>query len=231
MTKSPFTFTLQLDEITDQQILEVNKTYVESGGHKLNDKLSKLFEIFDLNDDYDEVKIKVAALNTIYATSISYIKPVVEKLVASIPKDVNKFSYTDFIALVDEISTVTWTSGSTGTTYTRCNLSFASKYVHFLSNRDIPIYDSYIWIVMKGYLGQYANRKFSNAAPDNYAEFHKVFTEFKSGFSLSRYSNYDIDKYLWQHGKNMINQMMTEYQIPLPEAKRRLQSSMKERVY
>ena len=231
MTRSVSSYRFQLPKITEEQVEKVSNDYRKSGGYTIDEKLDRLFESFPSNKDCDEVKIKVAALNTIYATSINYIQPVVDKLVDSIPMDTTNFNYSDFTALVDEIATATWVSPTTGKTHERCNLSFASKYVHFLSKHEIPIYDSYIWIVMRGYMGQLSKSKFSYSAPNSYADFHKLFCEFKTEFSLSQYSNYNIDKYLWQHGKNLINQMMTEFRIPLPDAKRRLQSEMKERVY
>ena len=127
--------------------------YEKQGGHLLNDKLLKLFRTFSDESDLSETRIKVAALNTLYSTAITNINPVVNRIL-SVSAEVRPKRLSEYVEFVDLISEVKWTNPNTGLTYERNNLSFASKYVHFLSKTRTPIYDSYIWIIIRGYLGQ-----------------------------------------------------------------------------
>lgn len=202
------------------------KEHDKDGGNDINESLTKLFN--SLNDEKNkyEVSIKVAALNQIYSTAIQYIVPVVSQINKNIGNNHKRFSLEKYVDMVDIIATVTWISPTTSKKHTRCNMSFSSKYIHFLSERKLPIYDSYIWIVMIGYINQNNNSKLSFAAPKTYKEFYDVFLGFKSNFSLTEYSNYELDKYLWQYGKNLINGIIDKEGVKLDKAK----SILKKRI-
>lgn len=202
------------------------KQHDKDGGNDINESLTKLFN--SLNDEKNkyEVSIKVAALNQIYSTAIQYIIPVVSQIREIIGNNHKSFSLEKYVKTVDKIATVTWVSPTTSKKHTRCNMSFSSKYIHFLSDRKLPIYDSYIWIVMIGYINQKNNSKLSFAAPKTYNEFYDVFIEFKSDFNLNKYSNYELDKYLWQYGKNLINDIISKEGVKLDKAK----SILKKRI-
>jgi len=210
---------VKLQSITEKRFQQVLEIHNSDGGNSINDSLLKLFEC--MNDDFNryEVNIRVAALNQIYSTAILHISPVVDKIIEIVPKNHNTFNEIHYVKLVDKISSVRWKNTTTGKEYFRCNLSFSSKYIHFLSNLKIPIYDSYIWIIMIGYLKQTNKGKYSFSTPKNYEEFYNIFLEFKTTFNLEDYSNYNIDKYLWQYGKNMINEIIEREKIPLSKAK------------
>ena len=217
---------MKLLEITIANFDEIIMLHDKEGGNSINASLSKLFNCLDNESSKFEVSIKVAALNQLYSTAIQYIAPVVEKIVNEGGKNHKLFTEKEYVELVDKIATATWVSPTTKNAHSRCNLSFASKYVHFLSCRKIPIYDSYIWIVMIGYLNQNGKLACPFKAPANYRDFYNVFTEFKNKFNLTSYSNYEIDKFLWQYGKNIINKIMYEESVNLDKAK----SLLKQRI-
>lgn len=217
---------MKLIKISDLHFKTILKNHDLDGGNLLNVSLSKLFDCLSDESNKFEVEIKVAALNKIYSTSIQYISPVVDKIKSKVSNKHKSFTDLQYSSLVDKIATVSWTSSTTGKIHTRCNLSFASKYIHFLSGYKIPIYDSYIWIVMIGYLKQNVNDNFSFSPPVNYISFYKVFNEFKQTFNLTDHSNYEIDKFLWQYCKNMLNEIMKEQNINLSSAK----SLLKKRI-
>ncbi|ESU20182.1 hypothetical protein FEDK69T_30330 [Flavobacterium enshiense DK69] len=169
--------------------------------------------------------IKVASLNKIYSTAITNINPVVEKINET-AENYKLYKTADYVNFVDKISFVKWKNDK-GEEYERNNLSFASKYTHFSSNYETPIYDSYIWIVIKGYLGQNNHEKLSFTIPKNYAEFYLTFTEFKKAFNLENYSNYTIDKFLWTYGRKMIIDIVKEMEINLDSAKSELRKRIK----
>jgi hypothetical protein len=196
------------------------------GGNQINKSLSKLFQ--NLNDEENryEVMIKVAALNQIYSTAIQYITPVVEKIKKKIGPEHLKMSIQEYVDLVDKIATISWESPTTGKSHTRTNLSFSSKYVHFLSKRKIPIYDSYIWILLVGYARQTRTGNISFAAPASYKEFFTVFNSFRSDQNLDAMNYYDLDKCLWQYGKNLLSEIIGEERVSMDKAK----SILKKRI-
>jgi len=210
---------------TDKFVNSTLNRYEKQGGHLLNIKLQKLFVTFNDNLNLSETRIKVAALNTLYSTAIKNINPVVDKIV-NVSTQITPKNNDDFIAFVDQISNVKWTNPKTQITYKRNNLSFASKYVHFLSSNQIPIYDSYIWLIIKGYLGQYGMSRMSFTNPKSYEQFYLTFSKFKTEFELEKFTNYELDKFLWQYGKSSIDSIQKELDLNLSKAK----SELKRRI-
>lgn len=217
---------MKLLEINESHFKNMLRIHDSDGGNLVNESLSKLFDCMNDESNRFEVSIKVAALNQLYSTAIQYITPVVNKIVCNIPRDYKNLSENGYAALVDSISTATWVSPTPEKNHSRTNLSFASKYIHFLSNCKIPIYDSYIWIVMIGYLKQEKYEKYSFNPPENYEYFYQVFIKFKEHFNLQQKSNYEIDKFLWQYGKNILNEIIIEKSVGLDKAK----SILKKRI-
>ena len=72
---------MKLHEPTNEFISEILNSYSNDGGNELNDKLLKLFQEFNNDKNKFDVQIKVAALNTIYATAIININPVSEQII------------------------------------------------------------------------------------------------------------------------------------------------------
>ena len=203
----------------EPNIQRILNQHDSEGGNSTNASLRKLFVNLNNEENIHEVTIKVAALNQIYSTSIQYITPVAFKIFENI-KNTHKYNnINEYVSLVDTISTVTWISQNTSKKHTRCNMSFSSKYIHFLNGYLTPIYDSYIWILLIGYLNQNNTKKSSFKSPTNYNEFYAVFTKFRNEFSLESYSTYEIDKFLWQYGKNLINEIINVDGVTLDKAK------------
>jgi len=217
---------MTLKEPTDAFIQKTLRDYERIEGDELNNKLQKLFNDFNDENNKFDVLIKVAALNKIYSTAITNIIPIVEQINKVANLNGNLDSVDCFINLVDKISKTEWTNDR-NKCYKRNNLSFASKYVHFLSDKEIPIYDSYIWIVIKGYLGQKDQEKTSFAPPKNYQEFYLTFCRFKSIFGLESYSNYKVDKFLWTYGRNLITKIEVDLKLDLERAKSVLKKRLK----
>jgi len=157
----------------------------------------------------------------IYSTAITNINPVVEKIIEASNENLTFKSIDEYIEFVNKISKIKWVN-SKENSFKRNNLSFASKYVHFISGHKTPIYDSYIWIVINGYLGQKSNTKISFANPKSYREFYDTFERFKKEFQLEKYTNYKIDKFLWQYGKSMTTKIVKELNTTLDKAKAEL---------
>jgi hypothetical protein len=218
--------TVKLQNITGENMELILSQHDEEGGNLVNKSLSKLFSSLNDESNQYEISIKVAALNQIYSTAIQYTTPVVDKIVSRVDNQHIKLTEEEYSMLVDDISQVSWISNASGKLHSRNNMSFCSKYIHFLSGYKLPIYDSYIWIVMVGYLKQYHHLKLSFANPKCYNDFYSVFNEFKNKFNLHTYTNYEVDKYLWQYGKNIIKSIAKEEQVTLDKAK----SILKKRI-
>lgn len=165
---------MKLRNPSNEFILEVLDLYSKEEGNELNENLLKLFRTFDNDKNRYHVLIKVAALNKIYSTAMTNINPVVDQIIKIAEQNIESNKLSDHVNFVDRISKIKWTN-SKGNTFERNNLSFASKYVHFLSQYQTPIYDSYIWIVIKGYLGQKNHEKISFQTPESFNEFYLTF--------------------------------------------------------
>lgn len=199
------------------QIDKILGIYFSGEGNYLNETLTNLFLKFDRKDKYEDL-IKAVSINQIYSTAILNINPVVDKIFEIIPSDKSSLTIKDYIQLVDQISEISWVDKK-GQIQNRCNLSFSSKYIHFLSNRSIPIYDSYVWILICGYLNQYCLYKIRKKRPSNYKEFYDIYNTFINTFNLKDLDIYKIDKYLWQYCHNMLTQLSKDYNIDLNKAK------------
>ncbi len=215
---------MKLQELSHKNFNLILEQHHQDGGTAINDALRKLFDSLSDESNYYEVTTKVAALNTMYSTAIQYIYPVVDKIHENIPNEHVNLTIDGYVQLVDKISKVTWISKSNGKENSRNNLSFASKYIHFLSKCSIPIYDSYIWIVIIGYLNQKVGLQYRFDPPESYEYFYSVFCTFKKQYGLNGYSNYDIVKYLWQYGKTLILSIMEEDGVSMDKAKRELKN-------
>lgn len=217
---------MKLQKPTSEFISEILNLYIKEEGNELNENLLKLFRLFNDDDNKYNVLIKVAALNKIYSTSITNINPVVEQIIVTTKQNPNLKELNDYTSLVDKIAKIKWTNNQ-GNSFERNNLSFASKYVHFISEYKTPIYDNYIWIIIKGYLGQKNGNKITFKSPENFNEFYLTFERFKKELNLECYSNYELDKFLWQYGKLLINNIKTELNINLEQSKSELKKRLK----
>lgn len=216
---------LKLIPPSTEQINEILKIYFSSDGNKMNNSLSNLFAQLNNFDKY-EILIKAVSINQIYSTAIRNIYPVVEKIFAN-TKSLENYSTKDYVELVDKISKVEWIDKN-NKMQKRHNLSFSSKYVHFLSCRNIPIYDSYVWILITGYLNQNSLNKIRTNAPRNYKEFYSIYNNFIATFKLDAFDIYKIDKYLWQYCNILLTQISKDKNVELNKAKAILRKEIKE---
>ena len=201
---------LKLIPPSTEQINEILKIYFSSEGNKMNNSLSNLFTQLNNIDKY-EILIKAVSINQIYSTAILNIFPVVEKIFAN-TESLENYSTNDYVELVDKITKVEWIDKN-NKMQKRNNLSFSSKYVHFLSGRNIPIYDSYVWILITGYLNQNSLKKIRTNQPRNYKEFYSIYNNFVATFNLDAFDVYKIDKYLWQYCDILLTQISKDKNV------------------
>lgn len=155
--------------------------------------LNKLFlETYPLNTDIRDILIKASSLNDFYSTNIFSIFPVCENIFKlNIDERLNQAD----LSLVMDISKIE-ISGKIRNFY-----SFATKYCSHHKPLDYPIYDSYVDKILC-----YFNRMdhFSDFKKDelkDYLRFNEILFDFQHFYNLNDYNLKDIDKYLWQLGK------------------------------
>ena len=156
--------------------------------------LKKLFtKTYPLNDDLDEVLIKVCALNDFYSTSIYY--PVqVAKHIVSLQLD-KKLVIKD-PKVVNEIASVQVKKDKLINYY-----SFATKYCSHHHPTLYPIYDSYVDKLLMHFKKEDNFFEFKKADLKIYENFKNILEKFRIFYDLEDYDLKQIDKYLWQAGK------------------------------
>jgi hypothetical protein len=218
---------MKLKNPSSEFISKILRKYYNNEGD-LNKKLLLLFKTLNSNKNKYDVLIKVSALNQIYATSITNINPVVNRIV-EVSNEFNissKSTISNYKLFADKISDVKWKNNK-GEYFKRNYLSFASKYVHFISDFKTPIYDSYIWIMIKGYIGQESGEKISFKSPKDLQEFYKTFELFRTHFGLEKYSYYELDKFLWQYGKILTQKIQSQNSLNIEKSKAELKKRIR----
>ena len=80
--------------------------------------------------------------------------------------------------------------------------SFATKYCSYHNAVDFPIYDSYVDKVLRYFRDEDNFAKFNNTELKNYICFKKILIIFQNYYNLEKYNLKQIDKYIWQLGKD-----------------------------
>ncbi len=155
--------------------------------------LDKLFHYtYPNNIDMDDVLIKVCSLNDFYSTNIfspfSLAKHIVELNIDDRLKNGD-------LSLVQDIAKIN-IKGRDLFFY-----SFATKYCSHHFDTKYPIYDYYVEKVLKYFRDKDNFSKFKNNDLKEYGLFYSILTEFQCFYNLDKFNLKEIDKYLWQTGK------------------------------
>lgn len=156
--------------------------------------LDKLFfETYPENKDIDDILIKVSSLNDFYSTNIFSVFPVA-KHILNLNID-ERLSIGD-TSLVDDIADIT-ISGKQKRFY-----SFATKYCSHHKPLDYPIYDSFVDKVLMYFRKKDQFYEFSKEDLKEYPKYKNILIAFRNYYSIDDYNLKQIDKYLWQLGKD-----------------------------
>lgn len=171
------------------------KKWEKLGNYQLQEiALDKLFfELCPKNTDISDILIKVSTLNDFYSTNIFSVYAVAEHIL-SLNID-NRLKAGD-VTLVNSIKRVT-INGKEHNFY-----SFASKYCSHHKPSVYPIYDSYVDRVLRHFRNQDNFSAFMNEDLKDYVKYIEVLLDFQKVYGLEKYNFKDIDKYLWQVGKD-----------------------------
>lgn len=156
--------------------------------------LYKLFhKTYPNNNDIDDILIKASSLNDFYSTNIFSIFPVAKHILnLNIDERLTKGD----TSLVNDIAIVK-ISGVEKHFY-----SFATKYCSHHNPDDFPIYDSFVEKVLIHFKNQDHFELFTANDLKDYGRFKSVLIKFKKYYNIDEYSLKDIDRYLWQLGKD-----------------------------
>jgi hypothetical protein len=158
--------------------------------------LRKLFtQTYPNNTEMDEVLIKVCSLNDFYSTNI-FSPFSVAKRIISLAID-NRLSEND-TSLVNDIALVNVNGKKQFNFY-----SFATKYCSHHKPKDYPIYDSYVEKLLMAFKKQDNFYKFNKSDLKVYSRYKNILIRFRSFYNLDEYDLKQIDKYLWQAGKEL----------------------------
>lgn len=155
--------------------------------------LDKLFfETYPHNKDIRDILVKASCLNDFYSTNIFSIFPVAEHILSL---DIDARLEANDDTLVNDIATIT-VNGKEKYFY-----SFASKYCSHHKPLDYPIFDDYVKKTLLYFRRNYRFADFEDDDLRDYPKFKKILIEFKRFFDIDQFNLKDIDRYLWQLGK------------------------------
>ena len=166
--------------------------------------LNKLFfELCPDNKSIENIKIKTVALNDFYSTNIYSIFEVA-KHIESLNHIENKSSIDERlnigdITLVDDIKKVKIKDKE------KNFYSFASKYCSHHKPVYYPIYDKYVDAVLIYFRDKDKFYNFQNKDLKEYYNFKNILLKFIEFYKLNNYCLKQIDKYIWQLGKDYFN--------------------------
>ncbi len=177
-------------EQVEQYLRQWDNDAKESSNEKA---LNRLFrETYPKNTDIGEIIIKASALNDLYGT---YVLSLYEMCRHISRLDIDNRLEKGDLTLIKDISCLT-ISEKTMKFY-----SFATKYCSHHKPDIFPIYDYYVERVLWHFKKKDNFADFKREELKDYPTFVSVIESFKRFYCLEQYTLKQIDKYLWQLGK------------------------------
>ena len=192
-----------LDHIPETPSIKHCKTYVEKWHNtqtyeETDNALHLLFiELFPNNDSMSGVLLKTSALNDFYTTNIFNTYAVAEHICKLRIDD--RLRAGD-LKLIEEIARVELPGNRMRRFY-----SFASKYCSHHQPEKYAIYDSYVDEMLRYFRDADKFAEFSNNNLRQYKLFMEAIEQFQDYYHLEGFTLRDIDRYLWQLGKECIH--------------------------
>ena len=158
---------------------------------KALDKL--FFKTYPNNTDINDVLIKASVLNDFYSTNIFSIFPVAKHI---LELDIDKRLEENDTTLINDLAKVK--IGNVEKNF----YSFATKYCSHHKPKEFPIYDSFVEKCLMYFYKKDNFEEFSKADLKDYTKFKNILKSFKKYYNIDMFDLKDIDKYLWQLGKD-----------------------------
>lgn len=159
--------------------------------------LNKLF--FNLcpeNKEMSDILIKCSSLNDFYSTNIFKVHNVAKHF---LNQNIDERLATGDLKLVMDLANIV-INGKRFFFY-----SFATKYCSHHRPDIYPIYDSYVNKLLKYFRNRDGFMAFKETDLKEYCSYYNIIQTFKSFYELQAFTVKQIDKYLWQLGKEAFN--------------------------
>lgn len=155
--------------------------------------LDKLFfDVYPNNTDINDILIKCSSLNDFYSTNIFSIFTVAKHILSL---NIDERLKRGDTSLVNDIANVT-----IGDKQLRF-YSFATKYCSHHNPTLYPIYDSFVEKVLLYFKNKDCFCDFKAQDLKDYAKFKSILIKFQEFYDITDFNLKDVDKYLWQLGK------------------------------
>jgi len=156
--------------------------------------LRKLFSVtYPLNNNLDDVLIKVCSLNDFYSTKIFSPFTVAKHIV---PLDIDEKLIREDLSLVNKIADIKMPGGKNKNFY-----SFATKYCSHHKPTVYPIYDFYVEKMLIHFKKRDEFYEFKKDDLKTYPKYRNILLKFREHYKLDKFDLKQIDKYLWLAGK------------------------------
>lgn len=155
--------------------------------------LDKLFlKTYPNNTDINDILIKASSLNDFYSTNIFSIFSVAKHI---LELNIDERLKAGDETLVNDIAKIIINNKN------KNFYSFASKYCSHHYPTEYPIYDNYVERVLLYFKKRDKFDDFTKEDLKNYKTFKKILITFKNFYKIDEYDLKEIDKYIWQLGK------------------------------
>lgn len=187
--------TMDIPRPSPEQVTYYLRRWDELENYHLQEcALDRLFHnLCPENKEIEDILLKAATLNDFYSTNIFSIFPVAKHI---LELDIDVRLQKGDLTLVDDLQTVI-IGGKERHFY-----SFATKYCSHHNETDYPIYDSYVDEVLRYYRAKHRFESFANDELKEYSRFKDILVAFQSYYGLNQFSLKEVDKYIWQLGKD-----------------------------
>ena len=156
--------------------------------------LNKLFfETYPKNNDINDILIKASSLNDFYSTNIFSIFPVAKHI---LELNIDKRLENGDTTLVNDIAKIRINNVD------KNFYSFATKYCSHHYPEVFPIYDSFVEKCLIYFYKKDRFYEFTKEDLKDYTKFKNVLIQFKLYYDIDKFNLKDIDRYLWQLGKD-----------------------------
>lgn len=178
-----------------EEVIKYLKLWDSMENYVLQEKsLDKLFfHTYPNNIAIEEILIKASSLNDFYSTNIFSIFSVAKHI---LKLNIDKRLKEGDATLVNDIAKVK-INGKDKNFY-----SFATKYCSHHFPTIYPIYDYYVEKVLLYFRDKDHFLDFKKSDLKKYDLFKNILISFRNYYGLNEYNLKDIDRYLWQLGKN-----------------------------
>ncbi len=150
-------------------------------------------DTYPRNGRIEHILIKASSLNNFYSANIFSIFPI-SRHIKKLNIDKNLMAHDEYI--VNKIAKVKMPGGSLRNFY-----SFASKYCSHHQPEHYPIFDYFVEKILMHFKRTEKFYKFTAKDLRDYPQFKNILQKFRAHFGLREFSSKEIDKYLWQAGK------------------------------